>query len=353
MLNEAIEVLSRNGGKENRRKYREAFTEFDLLFPGVHFHDIRPTQASEHLGHLLSLPKRRTDRLPYKHMLIQEVAELDLPPEELLSATSINERIKRLKALWNWSAEQEMYTGTNPWSGRSLRLEEKPRKRAALRNGDIQELLSTPLFTDETYRTGEHGSRSWWWLLVLGLLTGARIGELTQLTLDDIRETDGVLCFSINDENGKTVKTAAGVRLVPIHPVILSLGFEAYLHELRKRGHRHILPKPNEAEDGPQRASKWANGHYRNTHLPHWQSAGKTFHSMRHGFITRAIKELQLDDLMVQELVGHEPSRLRETRRYAHGHFPVTDLARLMASFDYEGVDWSKLRDGWKPLKLS
>ncbi|NIB44870.1 site-specific integrase [Pseudomaricurvus alkylphenolicus] len=350
-LEEAVEVLSRDTSAENVRKYREAFTEFDLLFPGVHFHDIRPTHASEHQGYLLRIPDRRTVRLPYKRMPIQQVVEQDIPTDLLLSNTTINDRIKRLKALWGWAAEQEMCSGTNPWSGNSLRLEEKPRKRVALRCDDVQELLSSPLFTDETYRSGEHGSRSWWWLIVLGLLTGARIGELTQLTLDDIREVDGALCISINEENGKSVKTAAGVRLVPVHPVLLTLGFEVYLRDLHNQGHLHVLPRPNEADDGPQRASKWFNGHYRNTYLPHWGPAAKSFHSMRHGFTTRALKDLGLHLQQTQAIIGHEPDHMGETKRYAQGQYPVGDLAQLIASFDYGEVDWRGLRGGWEGLK--
>ena len=50
-----------------------------------------------------------------------------------------------------------------------------------------------------------------------------RIEEICQLHLSDVREVEGVMCFSVNEELGfngtsKHVKTIAGIRNVPIHP---------------------------------------------------------------------------------------------------------------------------------------
>ncbi len=46
---------------------------------------------------------------------IADVLELDVPPTELLSARSINERMKRSGRLWDWAAKKESYRGSNPF----------------------------------------------------------------------------------------------------------------------------------------------------------------------------------------------------------------------------------------------
>ena len=55
------------------------------------------------------------------------------------------------------------------------------------------------------------------------------------MRLDDIKTIDGILCASVVDdaETGQQVKTQAGIRTFPIHPLLLSLGFAEYIDELR------------------------------------------------------------------------------------------------------------------------
>lgn len=55
------------------------------------------------------------------------------------------------------------------------------------------------------------------WALSLGALTGARIGELYQLTQNDVKQVDGITVIDINkDEQGKTLKNDFSVRQVPL-----------------------------------------------------------------------------------------------------------------------------------------
>ena len=56
------------------------------------------------------------------------------------------------------------------------------------------------------------------WALSLGVLTGARIGEIYQLNKEDIKQVDGITVIDINkDENGgKTLKNSFSVRQVPL-----------------------------------------------------------------------------------------------------------------------------------------
>lgn len=52
--------------------------------------------------------------------------------------------------------------------------------------------------------------------LALGIATGARIGELHQLTGKDFYKVDGVWCMNINDDGEKTLKNSYSRRVVPV-----------------------------------------------------------------------------------------------------------------------------------------
>lgn len=350
-LTEALSDVQRTGGgsEENLRKYNEAWTEFSEFNQGVSFHSVRHKDAKAHLNRLLQLPTRRLVKAKYKKKAIADVIELDIPPDELLSHTSINDRMKRLARLWQWATENEAYEGPNPFVSRSLRLEEKPRERGRYSIEDIKLLLSSPLYANQKFQKSPKATKSWWWLILLALYTGARCGELSQLTVNDIKQVEGVWCLSINDEEDKKVKTAAGIRLCPIHPELLQAGFLDYLDYLSDQGITHVLPYPNlNAKDPAQRCSKWYCGTYRPNHLPEsWIADYKVFHSFRHTFINQAIKVLNLPLNKVQAIVGHEPSDMGETKRYARGSYKVSDLYSVMEAFSYEAVGLENLRGGW------
>lgn len=356
-IEEAAKDIKRTGGSntENMRKYVEAWTELSELNPSCFFHDFKFKDAKEHLNRLLHLPNRRTIKAQYKKLPIARVIELDIPPKELLSSTSINERMKRLSRLWQWATEHEAYEGTNPFTSRTLRLPEKPRERGRYSNSDIQLLLSSPLYADRDFQASSGATKSWWWLILLALYSGARCGELTQLTVRDIQLKEGVWCLSINDEGDKRVKTSAGIRLCPIHPQLLGVGFIEYIEYLKEHDFTHVLPYPNQnATDAGQRCSKWYCGTYRPNYLPEsWVLKNKVFHSFRHTFINRAIRELDLPLHQVQSIVGHESSNMGETKRYARGQHKLGDLATVMKRFSYEDVDLGYLRNSWRGLSDS
>src|SRR3546814_1039521 len=92
------------------------------------------------------------------------------------------------------------------------------------------------------------------WLPVLGLFQGARLTELGQLHRTDVRYELGIHYLAIttlsNEDEAevvniggkKSLKTRNAVRMVPLHPVVLELGFLDYVRGLKSR---HLLPDLN------------------------------------------------------------------------------------------------------------
>jgi len=75
------------------------------------------------------------------------------------------------------------------------------------------------------------------WLPLLGLYTGGRLSELCQLKPTNIRQIGGVWAIDINeDDDDQSVKTVAGIRIIPLHPQLIELGFLEYVEDVRPFG---------------------------------------------------------------------------------------------------------------------
>src|SRR5690606_2099124 len=80
------------------------------------------------------------------------------------------------------------------------------------------------------------------WGVLIGMYTGARVNEVAQIRLDDIKQREGIWYFDMNDEDEKKrLKTPAAHRQVPIHQKLLDLGILEEVAKLRKAGHKRFL----------------------------------------------------------------------------------------------------------------
>jgi integrase len=94
-------------------------------------------------------------------------------------------------------------------------------------------------------------------------MTGARIGEIAQLRPDDIQFSGDVHFFNINENDGKTVKTASSIRSVPVHSQLIHLGILELAAQ--REGRVSLLPKIPKAIKGD--AGHWASNWMRENFL--------------------------------------------------------------------------------------
>ena len=137
-------------------------------------------------------------------------------------------------------------------------------------------------------------------------------------------------------DTGQQVKTQAGIRTFPIHPLLLELGFSEYIEELRagdKDRVLHGIPLGNR-KAGDQ-AGKWWNERYREKHLYGFKAQRKTLYSFRHTFVTHALNESGIELALVQQIVGHEKSQLGATKHYDKGA-TMTRLFDELSKVDFQ-----------------
>ena len=179
------------------------------------------------------------------------------------------ERMTNLRRLFDWLCKKEWITanpaaslqGETGLTRAELKKVNREKRRVSV-IGDDEEEGRQPFTPDELklifgqphYMTGDgrHISKrnqTWYpfeyWLPLLGVYAGCRIGEACQLHLDDVREVSGVWVLDINqvtdDKSLKTEETSA--RRVPVHPNLIKLGLLDYCERLRAADFRRVFPE--------------------------------------------------------------------------------------------------------------
>ena len=151
------------------------------------------------------------------------------------------------------------------------------------------------------------------------------MSELATLAVADVVVAEGHRCISINivpdaedeaDEGGPSVKTDAGIRIVPIHPELAKLGFLDYVE-----GRRNKVRLFDDVNYG----KFWNEKFLSSIGL---DSPSLSFHSFRHTY-NRALRGLQSDETK-NRLMGHAPATIGEV--YGGG-IDETEAAKFCRQF--------------------
>ena len=118
---------------------------------------------------------------------------------------------------------------------------------------------------------------------------GMRLKEITQLRSEDIVEIGGIPCISINTQEVKTTKTNASIRIIPIHPKLIELGFLDFV----KSKNNNLFNIDNKS------FSTYFRRTYKNQ-----INENKTLYSLRHSFIDTLIQSNQKME-HIKAFVGH------------------------------------------------
>lgn len=168
------------------------------------------------------------------------------------------------------------------------------------------------------------------WIPLICLFSGGRLGEVAQLHLSDIRTDDGIPCFDFNDTGEKNLKTASSSRIVPIHSALLELGLMDYVERLRKEGKPRLWMNLKLKREGfGQDVGRWFQ-RYGRKHIS--ADKRKSLHSMRHTFIT-ALNRAHVPEAIVAELAGHTHGNI-DRDRYGHG-FEVRQLKEAIEKLSF------------------
>ena len=150
---------------------------------------------------------------------------------------------------------------------------------------------------------------------MLGLYTGARVGELAQLRVADVELAGGIAVLSITDDGvDQLVKTIAGIRKVPIHTALLRLGFLDFVESMRANKEKHLWPLlPTRAGKPGGFFSAWFGGYRRSLGFAQYPD----FHCFRHT-VRSQLAEAEVSEQVVDTIVGHEVKGSTGAKVYTH-----------------------------------
>ena len=219
---------------------------------------------------------------------------------------------------------------------------------------ELNTLLASPVFSKgERPRAGRGDTASW--VPLAAMMHGARRGELLQLYVRDVYEDadSGVWAFRFDRDWDRTVKSKSSIRVTPIHPQLINLGFLDFVRERRISVglNASLWPGFEDRAKLQSRINKW--GEWFNAYLADHvvNHPMKKFHSFR-GTFKRFAFEADVEEGVVDRLVGHAPKTVGAKRygrqRGASGHLDsgmsLSRLQRDMSRITFDGVDFSKVR---------
>lgn len=248
-----------------------------------------------------------------------------------MSAGERDNRMQWLYRMFEWFHAQK-WIPDDPCTGLrgEYALTKLQRKQAAVSRKDrtaftekeIARIFAAPVYQVGSWKATQAGTfRTFqpfhYWLPLLGLFTGARIGELCQLYLDDVRCEEGVWFIDINQRSiDKSLKNDWSARVVPLHPTLVELGFVRWCEQLRKGGYKRVFPElswnpTNRYAKEPIRAM---SQFLEKLGMP--RDGTKVFHSFRHGVNDLLHKSTSMPDIMRKRMMGHEPGKGVNERHY-------------------------------------
>ena len=248
--------------------------------------------AIELFSTLKQLPANLNKVARFKGKTITQILAMkDVKPR---AEATINGVMVNASALFGWLVKRE-YARQDYFEG--LRVPRKKGGRERLDDTDLLKIFTHPIYTEHEYT---HGYQ--YWLPLIALHSGMRMNEICQLRPRDIVEEDGILIMHVvEDGEDMSVKTDAGIRRIPVHPMLLQLGFGEFIQSRQKE--ECLFDNLPVAEDGrrSKRASRWFCLFRPKVGLT---EKGKDFHSFRHTIIDD-LKQGEVNYHVLKALVGH------------------------------------------------
>lgn len=218
------------------QEYPGILSEFLEITGDIDSAALTKTHLVHYKDTLLKLPAGRGRKAQFKGKSINEILEMEYTTT--VTAQTANKHLLVIAGLLNW-ATGSGYCASNFAKGLQIRLPKgNPRDARSIWTKEDLKIL----FAENTYPLT--GPAHMFWLPILGLLTGARIDELSQLFIEDIRTTNGVWCLHIDDTNDKRLKTSFSRRVVPLHPFLVeTLSLPEYASDLKAAGGTRLFPE--------------------------------------------------------------------------------------------------------------
>lgn len=307
-----------------------------------------------------ALPIHR-QKVPFKGLSLTEVAEkaakLREAGQDLVypSALTVNDKIGSVSLFFEW-AKTRSADVVNPVTDQGIRVRKNKRQGKKVHpwtTDELNRMFSAPIYVgcqSETHwkQPGPNILRqsAKFWVPLIGLFSGMRLGEIIQLQFADIKELDGIRYFDVtpttidvDDEaadcdEAKSLKTSSSRRGIPVHRMLLNSGFEEFLDFRRQSGASRLFPEYERAKDDGSWSKQFSKHFKRFRESIGIKRRGVRFHSLRHNF-EDALRNADVPKEVRDAIQGHSENGV--SREYGSGYYLKT-LNEAVQKITYEDV---------------
>ena len=269
-----------------------------------------------------------------------------------VSATTLKKRIGAIQVIMTFAYNEKIIPDQIARGIRINGYSKTGRKRRPFLDDELKALFESDLFLRPDRLLDRRNTVSdvtLYWLFVLACTSGARLEEVGQARVLDIRTDGGVRYIDITDIEpegvddddaleDKKIKNEGSRRNVPIHPIAEALGFERYVQAVARHGRDALFPdlRANSVGKVTKEASRLANRYIDKVATTDRRAV---FHSLRHTFKDEG-RNAKVDKSILDQICGHAP--LTAGDRYGIGA-KLRVLKSSLRRLRFAMVDWSRL----------
>lgn len=275
---------------------------------------------------------------------------------ELLSPLTINDKIGSVSLFFSWAKTRNADV-VNPVGDQGIQRRKNRRQGKKVHpwtTDELNRMFSAPIYVgcqSETHwkQPGANILRqsAKFWVPLIGLFSGMRLGEIIQLQVADIKEKEGILFFDVTpiavelgDEEAvdadevKSLKTSSSRRAIPIHKMLLAMGFEEFLAFRRQSCVRRLFPEYEKAKDDGSWSKQFSKHFKRFRESVGVNRRGVRFHSLRHN-VEDALRNAQVLKEVRDAIQGHGENGV--SAEYGSGYYLAT-IDEALQKIAYNGV---------------
>ncbi|WP_107850274.1 site-specific integrase [Campylobacter concisus] len=245
---------------------------------------------------LYKVPTKLAQKSRYKDKSLSQILKLG-EKDDKLSEPTIQKYMIRVIQFFNYCFDSD-YIGKSITAKMNVKIDIDPSERAVLPYEASEARKIFEIVTSIKQSGKSPSSRieasELYYVTMIAAYSGMRIKEITQLHKEDIVLKDGIYCFNINTNDGKTTKTKNSIRFVPIHSKLIDLGLLKYVNSKKSGNIFKVSNKDFSEIFRSQIQRKFID-----------KDSKKTFYSFRHYFIDYLVQR-EVEANLIAQIVGHE-----------------------------------------------